>query len=262
MDPVGNRQQDSLHRGQPDREGSGEVLDQDAHEALQRAQDHPVQHHRAMAFAIVAHVSEIKALRQGKIALNGSALPTALQGVFELDVDFGPVEGALALADAVGYAPGLEGPDQGVGGQIPLGVGADGFLRAGGQFHFILEPEDRHDLGHEIKDPQDFAFHLLGHAQDMGIILGKLAHPGKAVQDPGALVAQDGAQLEIAQGQLPVAPHLGLVDEHVGQAVHGLDAISLAFHFGEIHVFPVIVPVAGALPQIGLFSIWGPMTIW
>ncbi len=91
----------------------------------------------------------------------------------------------------------------------------------------------------------------------MGVVLGELAHPGKAVQDAAALVAQDRPQLEVAQGQLPVAPHPGLVDEHVGQAVHGLDAVGLAFHFGEVHVFPVIVPVAGALPQVA-FEDLGP----
>ena len=50
MDPVGDGQQDRLDRRQPHREGPGIVLDQDPDEALQGAQDHPVQHHRAVAF--------------------------------------------------------------------------------------------------------------------------------------------------------------------------------------------------------------------
>ena len=208
MDPVGDGQEDRLHRRQPDREGPGEVLDQDSHEALQGAQDHPVQHHRAVAFPVRADVGEIEALRQGEIALDGGALPAPLQGVLELDVDFGPVEGPFPGADVVGQPPGLERPDEGVGGQVPLRVGADGFLRPGGQLHFVVEPENRHDLGHELQDPQDFAFHLLRHAQDMGIVLGELAHPGEAVQHPGTLVAQHRAQLEEAQRQLPVAPDL------------------------------------------------------
>ena len=48
-----------------------------------------------VTFTVGAHVSKIKALRQRKIALDSSALPTALQGVFELDVDFGAVKGAF-----------------------------------------------------------------------------------------------------------------------------------------------------------------------
>ena len=86
----------------------------------------------------------------------------------------------------------------------------------------------------------------------MGIVLGELAHPGEAVQHPGTLVAQHRAQLEEAQGQVPVAPDLGFVNQHVGQAVHRFDAVHLPFHFGEIHLVPVVVPVAGAFPQVGL----------
>ena len=69
------------------------MFDQHPHEAFQGAQDHPVQHHRPVALAVRADVSQIEALRQGKITLDGGALPAAIQGILQLDVDFGPVEG-------------------------------------------------------------------------------------------------------------------------------------------------------------------------
>ena len=152
----------------------------------------------------------------------------------------------------IGQTPGLQGLDQGVGGQLPVRVAADGFFRPGGELHFVLKPEDGHDLEDEVQDPDDFALHLSGRAEDMGVVLGELAHPGEAVQHPGALVAQHRAQLEVAQRQVPVAADPGLVDQHVGQAVHGLDAVHLAFDFGEIHVVPVVVPMAGAFPEVRL----------
>ena len=65
-------------------------------------------------------------------------------------------------------------------------------------------------------------------------------------------MAQHRAQFEVAQRQLPVAPDPGFVDQHVGQAVHGLDAVNLTFHLGEVHLLPVVVPMAGAFPQVGL----------
>ena len=137
------------------------MLDEDPDEALQGAQDHPVQHHRPVAAAVGPDVGEVEALRQGEIALDGGALPAPVDGVLELDVDLGPVKGAFARADVIRQVLRLHGLDQGVGGQFPFGVAADGFLRPGGEFHFVLEPEDGHDLKDEVQDPDDFALHLL-----------------------------------------------------------------------------------------------------
>ena len=101
MDPVGDGQQHRLDRRQPHREGPGKVLDEDPDEALQGTQDHPVQHHRAVLAAVGPHVGEVETLRQGEIALDGGALPAAVHGVLELDVDLGAVKGAFALADVI-----------------------------------------------------------------------------------------------------------------------------------------------------------------
>ena len=43
-----------------------------------------------------------------------------------------------------------------------------------------------------------------------------------------------------------------LVDHHVGEAVHRLDAVALLVHLGEVHVLPVIVEMARALPEFRL----------
>ena len=84
----------------------------------------------------------------------------------------------------------------------------------------------------------------------MSIILRKLPHAGQAVQHPRLLVAVHGAQLEVAQGQVPVAADLRLVDHHVGEAVHGLDAVALILHLREVHGLLVVIHVARLDPHV------------
>jgi len=84
----------------------------------------------------------------------------------------------------------------------------------------------------------------------MGVVLRELPHAGQAVQHARLLVAVDGAQLEVPQGQVPVAADLRFVDHHVREAVHGLDPVALVLHLGEVHGFLVVVHVARADPHV------------
>ena len=95
FDVIGLRVRDAghhhLHRRQPDRQRAGVLLDQDADEALKAADDGAVQHHRAVARAVFAHVFGIQAFRHGKVHLNGAALPLPANRVFERVLDLRPV---------------------------------------------------------------------------------------------------------------------------------------------------------------------------
>ena len=77
-------------------------------------------------------------------------------------------------------------------------------------------------------DALDLAVKLLRSAEDMGIVLGKAADPQQAVQHPGPFVAVNRAELEITERQVTVAAQMGLIDHHVGEAVHRLDAVTSA----------------------------------
>ena len=59
---IGDRNDDDLDRSAPDREGTGEVLDEDADEALQRAVDGAVDGHRPNVVAVLVDVSEVETL--------------------------------------------------------------------------------------------------------------------------------------------------------------------------------------------------------
>jgi len=70
-----------------------------------------MQHGRAVALAVGTHIGQVKTLGQGEVALDSGALPAPLKGVGKLDVNFGAVKRALACADAIRQALGLQGSD-------------------------------------------------------------------------------------------------------------------------------------------------------
>jgi len=85
---------------------------------------------------------------------------------------------------------------------------------------------------------------LPGHAQDMGIVLREFAHARQTVQYARLFMPVDRAELEISQGQVLVAPQARAVNQHMSQAVHGLQAVFFSFHLGKIHVFQVVLQMA------------------
>ena len=86
----------------------------------------------------------------------------------------------------------------------------------------------------------------------MRIILSKLTYSGQAMKHPGLFVSVHQTHLEISYGQIPVRTNCGFIDEHMGQTVHRLDPIGLAFHLCEVHIFPVVFEVSRLLPHFGL----------
>ena len=89
-----------LHRRQPQRQVPGGVLQQDAGEALHRAEHRPVDHHRRLLVAVGVDVEGAEALRQIEIDLGGAALPVAADGIAQHVLELRAVEGALARVDA------------------------------------------------------------------------------------------------------------------------------------------------------------------
>jgi hypothetical protein len=57
-----DRRDHRLHRREPHREAPGMMLDQDADEALERAEDRAVEHHRAVPLAILTDIGCIEPL--------------------------------------------------------------------------------------------------------------------------------------------------------------------------------------------------------
>ena len=94
-----------------------------------------------------------------------------------------------------------------------------------------------------------FRLDLLFGAEDVAVVLGEAAHAHDAVQRARRLVAVALAELAVAQRQVAVALHAGVVDLHVARAVHRLERVRTVLRLGREHVLAVVVPVAGLLPQ-------------
>jgi hypothetical protein len=114
-----------LNGSQPKRKSAGVVLDQYAEEALETAQDGPVQHEGRALGPVVGHILGAESFGQVGIQLQGAQLPNAPDGVLDAEVQLGPVERALPRIDVQGDPGGLRGARQRGLGHVP------GFVRPG-----------------------------------------------------------------------------------------------------------------------------------
>ena len=140
-------QHHSLHRRQPQRHRAGVVLDQDADEALHRADDRPVQHDRRFAAVVFGDDIRRRGAPAEEIDLHRAALPHAADAVLQRELDLGPVERALARLDIVCQSVLLERRCQSGLGLVPRLVRADALVRARGQLdQDLVEAEIAIDL--------------------------------------------------------------------------------------------------------------------
>jgi hypothetical protein len=94
--------------GQPHGEGAGEVLDENRDEALERPAHRAVNDHRPVRRVVLAGVAEIETLRRVVVELDGAQLPRAADGIGDIEVDLGTVEGAVPFLELVRTPRALE----------------------------------------------------------------------------------------------------------------------------------------------------------
>ena len=104
--PVGDGQHDRLQRREPQRKCPGIVLDEHRDEALEAAEDGPMDDHRPVVGVVGARVLQIEPLRQLVVELDRRALPLPADRIRDVEVDLRPVERAVAFVERVGL-PGL-----------------------------------------------------------------------------------------------------------------------------------------------------------
>ena len=92
----------------------------------------------------------------------------------------------------------------------------------------VGEIEGLEHVEHDVNHLHELLLHLVGAAEDVGIVLREAAHAGEAVQLARLLVAVHGAELGEAHGQVAVAAGLGFIDFAVVRAVHRLEEEFLA----------------------------------
>src|SRR5215510_2518536 len=121
---------------------AGEVLDQDASEALERAEHRAVQHYGRDLVRMLVDVERAEPAGQVEIDLHGAALPVAADGVAQCIVELRPVEGAFALVKRPWPPGSLERRHQRGLSLVPHSVVADPLRRSIGEpDRYIREAE-------------------------------------------------------------------------------------------------------------------------
>ncbi|MCY1220149.1 hypothetical protein D9M72_321510 [compost metagenome] len=239
-----------LLRGQPGRQRTGVVFQQDAQETLERTQDGTVQHHRALARVVLGDVFGIQALRQHQVKLQRAALPRAADRVLDVVLDLGAVEGALARQLFPIHAAGAQRQAQALFGVVPDLVRAGTLVRAQRQLDLhVLEAKVVVDRERQLVEGLGLRHDLLFRAEDVRIILHKAAHAHQPVQRARRLVAVAGAELGQAQRQVAVRTQAVVEDLHMARAVHRLDRVVALLRLRDEHVLLVVLPVAGLFPK-------------
>ncbi len=225
------------------------MLQEDGEEPFDRPEQRPVDHERPVPGPVLADELQVEQVRELEVHLEGRKLPAAVERVLDVHVDLRGVEGTLALGDRERDAGSLQRPAERLGRPVPLLRLADELLGPGGQLGLELgDAEGPQNLEDELQQAGQLGLQLVGHDEDVGVVLGEAPDPGEPVQHAGALEAVDGAELEQTQRQLPVRAGAGAVDQHVHRAVHRLGVVGGALHLHR-GVHAVLVPAE--VPGLG-----------
>jgi hypothetical protein len=111
------------------------VLDENADEALERAEHSTVEHHRRHLVRVLVNIEGAETTGHVEIDPHGAALPVATYGVAQHVFELWPIESALALVEGPGPPGGLERLHQRGLGSVPHGIIADALVGAVGEFN-------------------------------------------------------------------------------------------------------------------------------
>ena len=255
---VGDGDDDGLHRGEPEGEGAGVVLDEVGHHALHGADDASMDDHRPVLRAVLADVGDIELVGQVEVDLDGRERLLPAHRIAELDVQLRPVERGFAYRLGEGQVEFGHRLAQHRLGHLPHGVVGGVLLRvrrvAKGELVGVFGNAERVvgflDQPHHVRE---LGLDLLRRAEDVGVVERHRPHAAEPAHDAGPLVPVHRPHLGEADGQVSIAAQLRCVDEDVVRAVHGPEhhLLVLQLHDRE-HVVLEVIPVAGQLVQIFL----------
>src|SRR4030042_1447525 len=115
---------------------------QNADKALERTEESPVYRVRPVFLPVPADVVDVKPLGEVEVHLDGAALPFASNGVFDLDVNLGPVKNALTRINGILYLVGLQRVSQRFRREVPVSIRAHRLLRSRGEIDVPLLEAD------------------------------------------------------------------------------------------------------------------------
>ena len=128
-------------------------------------------------------------------------------------------------------------------------------LRPGRESQLIGEAKDAVNMLEEVETSLHLRPDLVGHAEDMGVVLLEPPHPRESCQCARQLVPMKYPKVSHPQREVFVRT-CGLVEHYaVTRTVHRLQAESLLLDADLEHIFGIVVPVAGGLPQLGIVDV-------
>ena len=247
---VGDIHHHRLSRCQPGGECTLVVLDQNPDKALEGTENRAVQHHRMLTAVVLADVFGTQTHRQVEIELQGTTLPDPTQAILQGEFDLRPVERTLTRLQVIRQPGTVQRGSQGRLGAIPQIIGAHTLVRTGRELELdIGKAEVGIDRQGQLDEISGFGLHLLFGTEDMRIVLSEAAHAHDAVQRAGRLVTVTSTELGQTHWQLAIALQTLIEYLHVARAVHRLDRVVAALRLSGEHVFGVVGPVPGFLPQ-------------
>src|SRR5207237_5361048 len=102
----------------------GVVIDEHAKEALDGAEQRPMDHEGLLARAIFGDIFQSEALGQSEIKLYGRKLPGTANGIHQLHIDLRAVKNGFAWHRLVRNTAALKRLAQRSNGELPIGVGS------------------------------------------------------------------------------------------------------------------------------------------
>src|ERR1017187_3704638 len=246
-----NRNDPHLLRREPEREVAARVLDEDAEEPFERAEDRAVEDDGALLRSVLGRVVEVEELGKVEVALERAELPGAPDRVVHAEVDFRTVERPVAGGDDVGPPRRLQGCLENLLGAVPHGVGADALLgpEAEGDVH-VAKLERAVDLVEETEEVEHLAIDAFRRGEDVRVVLREGTHARQPLRDSRFLIPVEPREVGVPHGQVPVAPRLRREQEAVPRAVHRLDAELALVDLDEEHVVAVVARVSRGREQL------------
>ena len=226
-----------------------------------------MKHDWSVLVAVFADIGCIEAIRQNAVALNCAHLPGAANRVGEVPFEFGRVKGTLArqLFPAIVFVRHARlghSVAQLLLGLVPIRFAAETLLGPKRELNLIGEAEILVDAVGQLAEGADLLNDLLFSAEDVRIILRKLAHTHQTVERSVRFVAMATAHLAQADRQVAIGRDALFEDENMRGAVHRLqghpvglatDDGALVFDIGHLvgdheHILAIFAPVARLLP--------------
>ena len=187
-----------------------------------------------MLLVIRAHVFQLETFRQIIVHLNSTQLPTTTDSVFHHEVQLRTIECGFTIFNLCSQSFFLTSLNNSLFSLFPVFITTDILFAV----HFVTQRDlsfyifKVHGLEHNIDDihyTEEFFLHLVGTAEQVGIILCKAAHTSQAVQFTTLFVTAYGSEFCNTQRQVLIRTRRVLIYHTVMRTVHRFQEVFFSF---------------------------------